>query len=124
MKTISVSDSHHGVRPACNIVANTPVFLWTDGYYHFVKQPLKNIELDTISYTLAVGKTIELTTIFTPEDPADITVDWLSSDESVATVDNGIVTWLDEGQVTITVTTKANPSLYATCENTVVNPPQ
>ena len=89
-----------------------------------MKQPLQKIELDTISYTLTVGKTIELTTIFTPEDPADINVDWLSSDESVATVDNGIVTGLDEGQVTITVISKANPSLYATCEITVVNPPQ
>ena len=50
-----------------------------------------------------VGKTIKLNI---PEDHSDVV--WTSSDESVATVDDGVVTGVSVGKVTITVTSGKN----------------
>ena len=44
---------------------------------------------------------------------------WVSSDPDVATVANGVVTAVNAGKATITVSVKANPALTDTCEVTV-----
>ena len=49
----------------------------------------------------------------------DKSVTWSSSNESVATVSDGLVTTRNVGTATITVTTNAEPRLTATCELTV-----
>ena len=111
-----------GVRPACHIESNTPIYKWSDGSYH-LEEPvsLENIELNHTTSTLTVGKTLELSVTFTPVDADDKGVTWSSSDESVAKVENGIVTALNAGTATITVASNADPNIKATCEITVVN---
>ncbi|CUU45482.1 Ig-like domain-containing protein [Clostridium beijerinckii] len=71
----------------------------------------ESISLDKSSMDLSVGDSQQLTATTTP---AGVQVTWKSSDESVATVDeNGNVTGVKEGQVTITA--KTADSLTATC---------
>lgn len=66
---------------------------------------------------LNVGKSVTLTATVTPENAADTTVTWSSSDEAVATVDsNGNVTAVATGNATITATAGEES---ATCDITV-----
>ena len=84
-----------------------------------VKEDLNptNISLDTTEAAMNVGQTMRLYATLTPSN-AVTTLDWESSDESVAFVDsNGIVAAVDEGAANITVST--GNGLSATCRVTV-----
>ena len=86
---------------------------------------VNGIILNKTSGRIAVGETTGLVAQVRPSAAADKTVTWESSDPAVATVDeNGVVTGISEGTVTITVTS-AN-GIVAVCEITVVaiNGPQ
>ena len=64
--------------------------------------------------TIYTNETVQLTAKVLPEDSADKTVKWTSSDESIATVDaNGLVTAVSVGDVTITASV-GNGDLYDT----------
>lgn len=73
------------------------------------------IMYESVSYTLGVAYKPAKTT----DDKA---VDWTSSDTDVLTVSDGMVTAIAEGEATITVTNRANPSL--TCSVQVKVLPQ
>ncbi|MBQ8050390.1 MAG: carbohydrate binding domain-containing protein [Bacteroidaceae bacterium] len=77
------------------------------------------ITLDKTEVTLTATETsVTLTPTFTPEDATEI-VTWTSSDETVATVANGVVTAVASGTTTITVTSTLDENVKATCEVTV-----
>ena len=64
------------------------------------------ITLDKTEVEIIEGETAQLTATVKPDDATDKSIEWTSSDESVATVDNsGKVTAVSEGKVTITVKT-------------------
>ena len=66
--------------------------------------PAESISIFGSVTTLEVGKTITLGSIVTPNDSTDV-INWSSSNEEVATVDNnGTVTALSVGDVIITAT--------------------
>ena len=67
-----------------------------------VTVPVSSITLDKTTLSLAVGETATLTATVKPDDAMDKTVAWSSSDESVASVDNGKVTALKSGKATVT----------------------
>lgn len=69
-----------------------------------------------------IGDTIELTAKIYPANTTIKNVDWLSSDENIATVKDGIVTAVSEGSVEIKVTISDGSSLEAIHKITVVNP--
>ena len=71
--------------------------------------------------TLNVGEKQTLTATVLPADATNKNVTWVSSDTSVATVENGVVTAVGKGTATITVTT-ADGGYTATCEVTVKLP--
>ena len=76
------------------------------------------VSLDKSEATLtAKDATLALNVTVLPEDAADKTVTWSTSDENVATVDaNGVVTAVANGKATITATAGG---FSATCEVTV-----
>ena len=79
-----------------------------------------SIALDNTSATMNTGETMQLTATVLPDDAANKTVTWTSSDRSVATVsNNGLVTALTAGTATITATTCDGSNLSATCNVTV-----
>ena len=86
-----------------------------------VKQPVESVTITPESAEVEVGKTVELTAQVLPENATDKTVTWTSSDDTVATVENGVVTGVQAGTATITATT-ADGGKTATCEVTVKQP--
>lgn len=80
-----------------------------------------NVELEAITATpatisIAVDETATITVTGTPAEVELGTITWSSSDETVATVANGVVTGVKEGTATITATVG---NLTATCAVTV-----
>lgn len=64
---------------------------------------LQSVSLTPNSYTLTVGQSVKLTVSFSPSNATNKSVTWVSSNPSVATVSNGVVTGKSSGTVTITV---------------------
>ena len=78
-----------------------------------------SITLNKTELSLVKGATETLTATVLPENATDKTVTWTSSDEAVATVENGVVTAVAAGNATITATAGDKT---ATCAVTVTNP--
>lgn len=76
------------------------------------------VSLDQTSLSIIEGKTGTLTATVAPSDATDKSLTWTSSNESIATVSNGVVTAVKEGTATITVTT-TDGSYTASCAVTV-----
>lgn len=74
--------------------------------------PAESVTLSAEELNLYVGDTSTLTFTVTPADTTDLPT-WTSSDESVATVEDGVVTAVALGNATITLTVG---SVSATCE--------
>ena len=83
-------------------------------------RPVTSITLDQTSASLKVGETVTLTATVNPSDATDKTVTWSTTDATVATVSNGVVTAKKVG--TATITAKAGDKT-ATCTITVVPTP-
>ena len=79
-----------------------------------------DVTLNKSATTLLVGWTETLTATVAPENATNKDIVWSSSDESVATVENGVVTAVAKGTADITVTT-ADGNHQATCK-VKVNP--
>ena len=98
--------------------------VWIDdieyGEYSANVDPVQamGVTLDKTSASVKLGKTITLTATVTPADAANQNVTWSSSDTSVATVNNGVVTGVATGNAKITVTTE-DGSHTASCAVTV-----
>ncbi|PGH38492.1 MAG: hypothetical protein CRN43_14805, partial [Candidatus Nephrothrix sp. EaCA] len=70
--------------------------------------------------TVEVNLTMKLTPTVTPENAADKSVTWTSSNNDIAAVaDDGTVTGKSPGTAVIKVTSKSNPDKSATCTVTV-----
>ena len=76
------------------------------------------VTLNAKTATIGIGKTYKLIPTIEPQNAANNEVTWTSSKLDVATVENGIVTGLAEGQTTIIVKT-VDGSKTATCIITV-----
>ncbi|MDE5938989.1 MAG: Ig-like domain-containing protein [Lachnospiraceae bacterium] len=74
----------------------------------------KEITLNKSSITVKVGETAELTYTISPEKTKNKNVDWKSSNDSIASVSDGKIAAKNEGDCTITVTTKNGKT--DTCE--------
>lgn len=77
-----------------------------------------SVSVKPSSLSLKVGETAQLTATVTPVNADNDNVNWSSSDNSVATVADGLVTAVKEGSATITVTT-IDGGKTATCTVTV-----
>ena len=87
--------SHNGKKAICTVtVTETDV-------------AVKEVVLDKTELEIKAGKTYTLTPIIKPENASNKAVIWVSSDETIAKVDEeGKVSALKEGKTTITVVTK------------------
>ena len=80
--------------------------------------PVTGIALNKVTASIGTSESLTLTPIFSPETATNKNVTWSSSDKTVATVENGIVTPLKKGTTTITVTTE-DGGFSASCLVTV-----
>ncbi len=82
-----------------------------------------SVTLDKTSAELEIGEKITLAATVLPENAADKTVTWTSSDATVASVDaNGVVTAHKASATAVTITAKAGDKT-ATCAITVKEAP-
>lgn len=88
-----------------------------------VKDPIVDAEeivLDKSEVELKVNESIQLGVAVLPDNTTNKIVAWSSSDESVATVEDGVVTAKSIGEAIVTVGTTDGTNLTATCVVTVV----
>lgn len=80
------------------------------------------ISLDSSTKTVTAGDTVTITATITPSNATNKGIVWTSSDESVATVNGGVVTGVGSGTAVITAKT-VDGGYTATCSvtSTVVN---
>ena len=104
--TITVTTEDGGKTATCTVTVNAKVY------------PVTSVTLNQTSATLTEGETLTLSATVNPETATNKNVTWSTSDPSVATVDNGVVTAIKAGTATITVTTE-DGGKTATCTVTV-----
>ena len=95
--------------PSTPVVTGTPVPVPTSP---------TEVVLDKTAEAIDIGGGLTLNAIVKPDSAVNKTVNWSSSDEAVATVENGKVTGIKAGTATITAVT-ADGGKTATCEITV-----
>jgi len=78
------------------------------------------IDLDKVTSEIMVGANLNLTVIFTPVDATNNNIIWESSDNNIATVNNGVVTGVSLGKAIIKATFEENNTLQVSCEVTVI----
>lgn len=80
--------------------------------------PVTGVSLDKTQIAIKVGESETLTPTITPEDATNKKVSWTSSNDEVATVEDGKIVGVKPGSVTITVTTE-DGAKTAECSVTV-----
>lgn len=89
-----------------------------------VYEPVKGITLSATSATVIAGRTKILTAEISPSTASNQSIKWGSGDKTVATVSSsGKITALKGGTCNIVAKSKDNPSVYAICKLTVLQPP-
>ena len=96
------------------IVAIDNVYFWKSAG----TSPVESVTLDKTVATIEVEESLQLKATVLPVEAANKNVVWTSSDATVATVVDGLVTGLKEGTTTITATTE-DGNKTATCAITV-----
>ncbi len=88
-----------------------------------IKNPdikISNIILNETNISINVGETKQITITIEPNNATNKTVTWTSSNENIATVENGKVTAITEGTRNIIATSENGIS--STCKVNVINP--
>jgi uncharacterized protein YjdB len=101
----SVADSN--IKVTCNVIVTS------------AEVAVTGISLDQASLSVEAGKTATIKATITPEEATNKAITWTSSNESVAKVENGVVTAVGEGTAIITATSAANGDIKDTCSVTV-----
>lgn len=104
--TITATTVDGGLTAACSVI---------------VHQPVSGVSLNATALQLNVGATATLIASVEPGTAADHSVSWASSDDSVVSVVNGLLTAVSAGKATITVTT-SDSGKEAHCQVTVSEP--
>ena len=113
------------IKPGtCQIKAASPDGKIEDTYNLVVQyRPITSINLKNLSCILSieVGKSYQFEVAIDPSVWTDKTIKWVSSDASIATVnEDGTITGVAVGECTITASSATNPEAKIECKVTVV----
>jgi len=84
-----------------------------------VTQPVASLSFVNRDLSVVVGRTAQAKVTAQPANASDKNVDWSSSDESIATVKNGVIHGNKAGVCTITATSRSNPEVSVSADVTV-----
>ena len=88
----------------------------------FAEKACIDIEINDASYDLtSIGATQNVDYTVTPSDTTDA-IQWSSSDQNVATVENGVITAVGMGEATITVTCGSHSDMVQVSVDVAFNP--
>ena len=105
-KLVAVSDGTTKITATSGIVKTSAKVT--------VTTKVEQITLNKTEGILTVGNSVTVTATVTPDNATNATVNWTSSDETVATVDsNGKVTAVAAGSATITATSESDGDVSA-----------
>ena len=119
-KVTGVKPGTIGIKPTGRLVKGSS---GNDRVYISVKSktiPVSGIYLNKSSLSMYVGGSGTLTATVLPENATDKTVTWTSSNTSIVTVNDGVVSAVSEGEATITASAGDKT---ATCKVTVSQRP-
>jgi len=105
---ISVTSASGAVRSACTVTVNNPV-------------AVGSITLPNTELTLSLGQTYKLTPAILPENAADKSIVWSSSNPRMVDVKDGVITAVGIGAALVTAASVSNPAVTAGCVVTVIN---
>ena len=88
------------------------------------KRKVAELTVDKTSVTLEEGKSIGVKTSVRPNDAANKTLKWTSSNSSIATASNGMIKALKPGSCTVTVSTTDGGGISKTIGVTVTKKPE
>lgn len=91
--------------------------------YEKANQLVEKIELNKTKIEIFAGDSVKLIATIIPKNANEQDVEWESSSTDIATINNGVVTAIAPGNVTITARSKDSAGVEATCSVTV-NPAQ
>lgn len=119
--TVSAAGVITGVAPGTTFVTCTTSNKNVSIQYPVtVLNPVEGIELNYTELVVKKGTVFFLSANVLPEDAADRTVTWSTSDEGICTVDDlGMVTANSTGVCVIRATSNDNPEIWAECRVTV-----
>ena len=122
----SIVSVENGTITAHKLGSATVVVTTEDGNFKDiclvkVVRLVEKVSLDKSAHTLNINDEVQLVATVSPDDATNKDVIWTSSNESIATVENGLVKAISAGSATITVTT-VEGNKKATCEITVITP--
>ena len=106
--TITVTTEDGGFTATCNVTVEAATVAVT------------GVTVSPTSDSITVGETLTLTATVAPENATNKAVTWSTSEATVATVEDGVVTGVSAGNATITVTTE-DGGFTATCDVTVTS---
>ena len=116
----SVATVANGSVSPVNIGSTTITVTTTDGNktatckVTVTRKKVSSITLDKTEIYIAAGSDpIKITATVLPEDAADKSLEWKSSDEEVATVEDGVVTPLAKGVTVINAIAKDGSNLFS-----------
>ena len=113
----------YGYRGTVNIIAKTcDGSNLSDTCEITVWQPVESVSLDKHECSMKVGETTTLRTSILPNDADNKDLVWTSSNESVATVENGVVTAHAGGKARVRVEPADGSDHFDDCEITVFQP--
>ena len=102
-----------------DIIRNNLLYVYLNDSEETESVSVTGIELAETTLELIVGNTSTLEYTISPTDATNQNVIWVSTDESIAIISDGLVTAISEGSSTIIVTTE-DGGYTATCEVTVI----
>lgn len=91
-------DTYISVRPADN-----PNNVHADCFLHIVENPITQITPNVTELSMIAGDSYEVAVNILPENPSDRTLQWTSSNESIATVAGGVITAVSAGEAVISI---------------------
>ena len=119
IKMIRVQNSSTDSKASLNL---NQVTLNIDCSYSYVEESsIVDVSLNKSSTKIVTGYGETLVATVLGNGPYDDSVAWTSSDDSVVSVSNGVLTGVSAGTATVTATSVQDNTYYDTCEVTVVD---
>ena len=112
----SITEEEAVIKDIFSMLDNEEIDTGNNGNNDEEEPEYENIKLDSSELLLYPNTTETLTITVEPEGVEVPALTWTSSDPSVATVSDGVVTWVSTGETTITV--KDAYDFSATCKVT------